>query len=76
MPLLEAFSGRITHLGPAGAGQLGKAVNQVMIAGTYAGVAEGIALAAGAPGCRCTRWSRRSRGGAAGSWVLTNRAGT
>src|SRR5690348_12014230 len=34
-PILEAFGSRITHLGPAGAGQAAKAVNQVMIAGTY-----------------------------------------
>ena len=46
---------------PGGRGQLGKAVNQVMIAGTYAGVAEGIALAerAGLP-LRTSSW-RRSR---------------
>src|SRR4051812_24032647 len=45
MPVLEAFGIRITHLGPSGAGQTAKAVNQVMIAGTYATVGEGIALA-------------------------------
>ena len=44
-PMLEAFGSRITHLGPSGAGQVAKAVNQVMIAGTYASVGEGIALA-------------------------------
>ena len=44
-PVLETFGSRITHLGPAGSGQLAKAVNQVMIAGTYATVGEGIALA-------------------------------
>ena len=73
-PLLEAFSGRITHLGPPGAGQLGKAVNQVMIAGTYAGVAEGIALAESA-GLPLDELVEALSGGAAGSWVLTNRAG-
>lgn len=73
-PLLEAFSGRITHLGPPGAGQLGKAVNQVMIAGTYAGVAEGIALAEKA-GLPLDELVEALSGGAAGSWVLTNRSG-
>src|SRR6185503_14900220 len=43
--ILNAFGSRITHLGPSGAGQTAKAVNQVMIAGTYASVGEGIALA-------------------------------
>ena len=43
--MLEAFGKRITHLGPSGSGQMAKAVNQVMIAGTYASVGEGIALA-------------------------------
>ncbi len=73
-PLLEAFSGRITHLGPPGAGQLGKAVNQVMIAGAYAGVAEGIALAEKA-GLPMDELVEALSGGAAGSWVLTNRSG-
>ncbi len=72
-PLLEVFSSRITHLGPPGAGQLGKAVNQVMIAGTYAGVAEGVALAESA-GLPLEQLVEALSGGAAGSWVLTNRA--
>ncbi len=74
MPLLEAFSGRITHLGPAGSGQLGKAVNQVIIAGGYAGVAEGIALAERA-GLPLPALVEALSGGAASSWVLANRAG-
>ena len=35
----------VTHLGLPGAGQAGKAVNQVLIAGTYAALGEGLALA-------------------------------
>src|SRR5947207_1404541 len=35
-PALEAFCRSITHLGGPGAGQAGKAVNQVLISGTYA----------------------------------------
>ena len=42
-PVLEAFGSRITHLGASGSGQMAKAVNQVMIAGTYATVGEGMA---------------------------------
>jgi 3-hydroxyisobutyrate dehydrogenase-like beta-hydroxyacid dehydrogenase len=72
-PLLEAFGSRITHLGPAGAGQLAKAVNQVMIAGTYASVGEGIALAQAA-GLPLPALVEALSSGAAASWVLTNRA--
>jgi 3-hydroxyisobutyrate dehydrogenase len=72
-PILEAFGSRITHLGPSGAGQMAKAVNQVMIAGTYATVGEGIALAEAA-GLPLPKLLEALGGGAAASWVLTNRA--
>jgi 3-hydroxyisobutyrate dehydrogenase len=72
-PLLEAFGSRITHLGPAGAGQLAKAVNQVMIAATYAGVGEGVALAQAA-GLPMDALIEALSAGAAASWVLTNRS--
>lgn len=45
MPLLEILGGRITHLGPAGAGQAAKVVNQVIVGLTVQAVAEGLALA-------------------------------
>jgi 3-hydroxyisobutyrate dehydrogenase-like beta-hydroxyacid dehydrogenase len=73
-PILEAIGSRITHLGPSGAGQVAKAVNQVMIAGTYASVGEGIALAQAA-GLPLPELVEALSGGAAASWVLTNRAG-
>ena len=44
-PVLNALGRTITHVGPIGAGQAVKAVNQVILAGTYLGVAEGIVLA-------------------------------
>ena len=44
-PVLTAMGRTITHVGPIGAGQAVKAVNQVILAGTYLGVAEGIVLA-------------------------------
>jgi 3-hydroxyisobutyrate dehydrogenase len=72
-PLLEAFGSRITHLGPSGSGQMAKAVNQVMIAGTYASVAEGIALAQAA-GLPLPALVEALSAGAAASWVLTNRS--
>jgi 3-hydroxyisobutyrate dehydrogenase-like beta-hydroxyacid dehydrogenase len=74
MPILEAFGKRITHLGPSGAGQLAKAVNQVMIAGTYASVGEGIALARAA-GLPLEALVEALSAGAAQSWVLANRSG-
>jgi 3-hydroxyisobutyrate dehydrogenase len=71
--LLETFGTRVTHLGPAGAGQMAKAVNQVMIAATYAGVGEGIALAQAA-GLPLPELIEALSSGAAASWVLTNRS--
>lgn len=45
MPLLEILGGRITHMGPAGAGQATKVVNQIIVGLTIEAVAEGLALA-------------------------------
>lgn len=72
--VLAAMGTTITHLGPLGAGQWAKAVNQVILAGTYLGVAEGVTLALKA-GLDATRVIEALAGGAAGSWVLTNRSG-
>src|SRR5204862_2792898 len=44
-PVLAAMGTTITYLGPIGSGQAAKAVNQVILAGGYIGVAEGIVLA-------------------------------
>ena len=71
-PILQAFGKRITHLGPSGSGQMAKAVNQVMIAGTYATVGEGIALAQAA-GLPLEQLMEALSAGAASSWVLANR---
>jgi 3-hydroxyisobutyrate dehydrogenase-like beta-hydroxyacid dehydrogenase len=72
MPLVSAFGARITHLGPAGSGQAAKAVNQVILAGVYAGVAEGVVLAEkfGLPSGELLE---ALGAGAADSWVLRNR---
>lgn len=45
MPVLEVLGGRVTHLGPAGAGQATKVANQIIVALTIEAVAEGLALA-------------------------------
>jgi 3-hydroxyisobutyrate dehydrogenase len=73
-PVLEAMGRTVTHVGSVGAGQVAKAVNQVVIAGTYQSVAEGVVLAARA-GVDPARVLAAIRGGAAASWVLDHRAG-
>ena len=73
-PVLAALGKTITHVGPIGAGQAVKAVNQVILAGTYLGVAEGIVLAMKA-GLDVDQVVGALGGGAAQSWVLANRSG-
>jgi 3-hydroxyisobutyrate dehydrogenase len=73
-PVLEAMGSTVTHLGPVGSGQAAKAVNQVIIAGTYLGVAEGVVLAIKA-GLDLDALMPALVGGAARSWVLENRSG-
>jgi len=73
-PVLEAMGKTITHIGEVGAGQVTKAINQIIIACTYLGVAEGIALGIKA-GLDMERVVQALSGGAAGSWVLENRSG-
>ena len=72
--VLHAMGRTVTHLGPIGSGQVAKAVNQVILCGTYLGVAEGIVLAMKA-GMDVERLITALAGGAAGSWVLQNRSG-
>ena len=72
-PILAAMGKTITHVGPSGAGQAVKAVNQVILAGTYIGVAEGIVLALRA-GLDVAQVVEALGGGAAQSWVLANRS--
>jgi 3-hydroxyisobutyrate dehydrogenase len=74
LPVLESMGSSIVHVGDIGAGQLTKAVNQTIIAGTYLGVAEGIALALKA-GLDAEKVVEAIKGGAAGSWALNNRSG-
>lgn len=72
-PILEICGNTITHVGDHGAGQLCKAMNQVIIAGTYMAVAEGMALGLAA-GIDIEAAYQAVSGGAASSWVLSNRA--
>ena len=72
-PVLEIIGGSIHHFGPGGRGQQVKAVNQVLVAGSYAAVAEAMAL-----GQRLElpmeAVVNALQGGAAGSWALSHRA--
>jgi 3-hydroxyisobutyrate dehydrogenase len=72
-PILDAMGRTITHLGPVGSGQATKAVNQVILCGTYLGVAEGLVLAMKA-GLDVGQVVAALGGGAAQSWVLANRS--
>ncbi|MEI7744169.1 MAG: NAD(P)-dependent oxidoreductase [Chloroflexota bacterium] len=72
-PVLAAMGTTITHFGPAGAGQAVKAVNQVVIAGVYLAVAEGMVLSMKA-GLDPTAVVSALGGGVAGSWILANRS--
>ncbi len=72
-PVLLAMGSTVTHVGPVGAGQVTKAINQTIIAGVYQSVAEGVALGLGA-GLNLERVLQAIAGGAAASWVLDNRA--
>ena len=72
-PLLEVMGSRITHFGPVGAGQEAKAVNQVLVAGSYAAVAEALQLAERL-GLDRHQVVEALKGGAAGSWALEHRS--
>ena len=72
-PVLAAMGKTITHFGPAGSGQAVKAVNQVVIAGIYLGVAEGMILAMKA-GLDPKAVVGALGGGVAKSWILENRS--
>ena len=71
-PVLDAISATVTHMGPVGAGQATKAVNQVIVAGVAEAVCEALALSE-----KLNLPSERLlpvlRAGAAGSWFLEHR---
>lgn len=73
-PVLKAMGKTITHVGPVGAGQLTKAINQIIVGGTYWSVAEGVTLGIKA-GLDMDKVLQAVGSGAAQSWTLTNRSG-
>lgn len=71
-PLLRAMGARVVHMGPVGAGQATKAVNQVVCAGIAQAVTEGVAFAE-ALNLPLDKVLEVVGSGAAGSWFMTNR---
>jgi len=72
LPILETMGKTITHVGAIGAGQVTKAINQIVIAGTYLTMAEGLTIGMKA-GLDMEKVLQAIGGGAASSWVLHNR---
>jgi 3-hydroxyisobutyrate dehydrogenase len=71
-PLLDAMGSTITHVGDHGDGQVVKLVNQILVVHNMLGVSEALLLAA-AEGLDLERTLDAVAGGAAGSWMLSNR---
>ena len=74
-PVMQAYGARMVHVGEAGAGQATKAVNQICIAGTLAGLSEGVRFAQAA-GLDMARVLEAISGCAAQSWQMENRWAT
>jgi 3-hydroxyisobutyrate dehydrogenase len=71
-PVLDAIGRTVTHVGPVGAGQTCKLVNQVLVVANMLAVAEALLLA-DAGGLDLTTAIAAVQGGAGGSWMLSNR---
>jgi 3-hydroxyisobutyrate dehydrogenase len=71
-PTLESFTRAVTHMGPVGAGQATKAVNQIMAAGINQAVTEALAFGQ-AQGLDMQQVIEVISGGAAGNWFLDHR---
>lgn len=72
MPVLQAMGKTITHVGGHGAGQMVKLVNQILVVVTGLAVSEAL-LFAQAGGLDLEKTLAAVSGGAAGSWMLSNR---
>ena len=71
-PAFQAMGRTITHVGPTGAGQTVKLVNQIVVVVNMLAVGEGL-LFAQAAGVDLQKTLDAITGGAAGSWMLANR---
>ena len=74
-PVMDSYGRAVTLMGPAGAGQLTKMVNQICIAGLVQGLSEGLAFAEKA-GLDVNLLLDVISKGAAQSWQMENRGKT
>jgi 3-hydroxyisobutyrate dehydrogenase-like beta-hydroxyacid dehydrogenase len=74
-PVMEVYAKAVTHLGPAGNGQLTKMVNQICIAGLVQGLSEAVNFAQRA-GLDTEKVLATISKGAAQSWQMENRWNT
>jgi len=74
-PVMDAYAKATRLMGPSGAGQMTKMINQICIAGTLQGLAEGVHFAQKA-GLKMTDVLEAIGKGAAQSWQMDNRAVT
>lgn len=72
LPVFQAMGQTITHVGPTGAGQTVKLVNQILVVGTGLAVCEAL-LFAQAGQVDLEKTLEAVSAGAAGSWMLSNR---
>jgi 3-hydroxyisobutyrate dehydrogenase len=72
LPVFQAMGKTITHLGPIGAGQTTKLVNQILVVGHALAMSEAL-LFAQAGGVDLRKALDAVASGAAGSWMLSNR---
>jgi 3-hydroxyisobutyrate dehydrogenase len=72
MPVFQAMGKTITHVGGQGAGQTVKLVNQILVVGNCLAMCEAL-LFAQAGGVDLHKCLDAVTGGAAGSWMLSNR---
>jgi 3-hydroxyisobutyrate dehydrogenase len=74
-PVIDCYARAVTLMGPAGAGQLTKMVNQICIAGLVQGLSEGLNFGQKA-GLDMDKVIDVISKGAAGSWQMENRGAT
>jgi 3-hydroxyisobutyrate dehydrogenase len=72
LPVLQAIGKKIIHVGPIGAGQTVKLVNQIVVVGNTLAMCEGL-LFAQAGGVDLAKAVEVVGAGAAGSWMWNNR---
>jgi 3-hydroxyisobutyrate dehydrogenase len=72
LPLLQAIGTRITHMGPAGRGQVTKLLNQILVVVNMLAVSEALIFGRAA-GLDLPKAVAAVESGAAGSWMLSKR---